>query len=107
MSILSRFADIMSSNINALLDKAEDPEKMIDQYLRKASENMAQVKTETAAVMAEEARCKRLLDDATAEVNKYDGLARKALSAGNEGDAKVFLTKKQTLAEAQAAAQKN
>lgn len=107
MSILSRFADIMSSNINALLDKAEDPEKMIDQYLRKASENLAQVKTETAAVMAEEARCKRLLDDATAEVNKYDGLARKALSAGNEGDAKVFLAKKQTLAEAQAAAQKN
>ncbi len=95
MSILSRFGDIMSSNINALLDKAEDPEKMIDQYLRKASENLAQVKQETAGVMAEEQRCKRLLDEAQAMVDKYDGLARKALQAGNEGDARVFLEKKQ------------
>ena len=45
MGILKRFKDIMSSNINALLDKAEDPEKMIDQYLRdlqRISERLSQ-----------------------------------------------------------------
>ena len=70
MSILSRFSDIVSANINALLEKAEDPAKMIDHYLMKAKEDLAAVKEETAAVMAEEARCKRLMDDAQDEVEK-------------------------------------
>lgn len=43
-NILSRFGGIISSNINAFLDKAEDPAKMIDQYLRNASEDLAEVK---------------------------------------------------------------
>ena len=57
MGIISRFADIMSANINALLDRAEDPAKMIDQYLRNLQEDLANVKEETATVMAEEKRC--------------------------------------------------
>ncbi len=97
MSILSRFTDIVSANINALLDRAEDPAKMVDQYLRNAMEDFAEVKKETAAVMAEANRCKRLVDEATAEADKYDGLARKALTAGNEDDARVFITKKQEI----------
>ena len=52
-SILKRFKDIMAANINQLLDKAEDPEKMIDQYLRDMEEDLGRVKAETAAVMAE------------------------------------------------------
>ena len=97
MGILERFADIIKANINDLIDKAEDPSKMIDQYMRNLTESLAEVKRETAGVMAEEARTKRLFDDCTAEIEKYDDLARKALKAGNEDDARVFLTKKQQL----------
>ena len=56
MAILERFADIIKANINDLLDKCEDPAKMIDQYLRDLTEDLAEVKKETAAVMAEETR---------------------------------------------------
>lgn len=95
MGIISRFKDVMSANINALLDKCEDPAKMIDEYMRQVTEQLAEVKKETAGVMAEEKRTKRLLDENNEQVAKYDGLARKALTAGNEDDARVFLEKKQ------------
>ena len=62
MGIMTRFKDIMSANINALLDKAEDPEKMIDQYLRNLESDLGKVKAETASVMAEETRARRALD---------------------------------------------
>ena len=105
MAILERFADVIKANINDLLDKCEDPAKMIDQYLRDLTEDLAEVKKETAAVMAEETRTKRMLDDNAAEVQRFEGLARKALAAGNEGDARVFLGKKQQLAEKAASLQ--
>ena len=54
-------------------------------------------KEETAGVMAEEKRCQRLVDDNEAEAKRMEGLAKKALSAGNEDDARVFLAKKQQL----------
>ena len=105
MGILSRFKDIMSANINALLDKAEDPEKMIDQYLRNIESDLGKVKAETAAVMAEETRCKRQLDECTEEVNKYQRYAEKAVAAGNDSDAKQFLAKKAQLTQQQATLQ--
>jgi phage shock protein A len=95
MSIISRFKDIMSANINALLDKCEDPAKMIDEYMRQVTEQLAEVKKETAGVMAEEKRAKSLLNENNEKIEKYDQLARKALTAGNEDDAKTFLIKKQ------------
>ena len=97
MGVLQRFSDIISANVNALLDKAEDPGKMCDQYIRNMTDDLAEVKKETANVMAEEKRCKRLLDENQAEVEKYLDLAKKALAAGNDEDAKVFLAKKQEL----------
>lgn len=97
MGILDRFATIVKANVNELLDKAEDPAKMVDQYLVDLTESLAEVKQETAAVMAEEARTKRSVDANAEEVARMDDLARKALVAGNEDDARVFLTKKQKL----------
>ena len=98
MGILDRFTSIVKANINELLDKAEDPEKMVDQYLREMTESLAEVREATAGVMAEEKRCKKLLDENREETEKYEELARKALAAGNEADARVFLAKKQELA---------
>lgn len=95
MGMISRFKDIMSANINALLDKCEDPAKMIDEYMRQVTEQLADVKKETAAIMAEEKRTKRLVDENYEQITKYDNLARAALSKANEDDAKVFLKKKQ------------
>lgn len=95
MGILTRFKDIMSANINSLLDKCEDPAKMIDEYMRQVTEQLAEVKVETAGVMAEEKRTKHLVEENEENITKYDALARKALSAGNEDDARVFLAKKQ------------
>ena len=97
MGILKRFKDIMSANINAMLDKAEDPEKMIDQYLRDLQEDLRNVKSETATVMADETRCKRALDDCDADIAKMQNYAEKALLAGNEADAMKFLEKKNQL----------
>ncbi len=105
MGIISRFKDIMSANINALLDKAENPEKMIDQYLRNLQDDLGKVKAETASVMAEETRCKRALDECNAEIAKFQNYAVKAVEAGNDDDARQFLTKKNQLLEKQASLQ--
>ena len=106
MGILTRFKDIMASNINALLDKCEDPEKMIDQYMRNLESDLGNVKAETASVMAEETRAKRELDDCNEQIAKMQSYAEKALLAGNEADARSFLEKKQQLTTTQAALQK-
>ncbi len=97
MAILERFGDIIKSNVNAILDKMEDPSKMIDQYLNNMMDDLAEVKRSTAGVMAEETRTKRLVDENQAEVSKYEEYAKKALAAGNENDARVFIAKKQEL----------
>ena len=107
MGILSRFRDIMASNVNALLDKAEDPEKMIDQYLRDLEADYAEVKAETASVMAEAKSAQRKVDDCNEEIKKMEQYAIKAVQAGNDDDARKFLAKKTELTESLATYQKN
>lgn len=106
LGILSRFKDIMSSNINALLDKAEDPEKMIDQYLRNLNSDLGKVKAETASIMAEESRAKRQVDACQEDIDKMQSYAVKALEADNENDARSFLERKAKLVANQVDLQK-
>lgn len=96
-SILGRFKAIMASNINALLDKMEDPEKMIDQYLRDMERDLGSVKAETVAIMAQESAAKRKVTECEDEINKMENYAKKALQAGNEADARMFLEKKESI----------
>lgn len=97
MGVLKRFADIMSSNINALLDKCEDPAKMVDQTLLKLRKDLAAVRTETAAVMADEKNAKRKLDECKEDIQKAQTAAQNALRAGAEDDARIILSRKQKL----------
>lgn len=107
MGIMTRFKDIMAANVNALLDRAEDPEKMIDQYLRNLEQDFAKVKAETASVMAEEKSAKRKLDECDEEINRMTEYAKKAVAAGNDGEAKQFLTRKAELTEKRAVLSQN
>ena len=99
MGIITRFKDIMAANFNALLDRCEDPEKMIDQYLRNLEQDFAKVKAETAAIMAEEKSAKRKLDECDAEITKMADYAKKAVAAGNDDEARQFLSKKAELTQ--------
>ncbi len=107
MGIMTRFKDIMAANVNALLDKAEDPEKMIDQYLRNLETDFAKVKAETASVMAEEKSARRKLDECSEEIAKMGEYAKKAVAAGNDNDARRFLEKKSELTQKQEVLTKN
>ncbi|HLR79426.1 MAG TPA: PspA/IM30 family protein [Bacillota bacterium] len=102
MGILARFKDIMSSNFHALLDKAENPEKMVDQYLRNLQRDLGKVKSETATIMVEEKRAKRAVEECKEDIEKMQNYALKALEAGNENDARKFLEKKASLVEKEA-----
>lgn len=95
MSILSRFRDIMASNVNTLLDKMEDPSKLIDQAMRDLQSQLGEVKAETAGVMAQEQAARRDMEACREEIEKFQQYAEKAVLAGNDGDASLFLQKKQ------------
>lgn len=95
MGIISRFTEIMKSNINAQLDKCEDPSKMIDQTLRELKENFAEVKKETAGVMAAEKEADRAVQECEEQIRKYNLAAENALKANNEENARTILSRKQ------------
>lgn len=99
MGILSRFKEIMASNIHALLDKSENPETTIREYMRMLSADLGKVKEEMASVLADERRAKRAWDECRSEIDKLQRYAEKAVEAGDDQRAIKFLERKAALNE--------
>jgi phage shock protein A len=94
---LGRIPKILEANLNAILDKCEDPAKMIDQLLVDYKRDLADVKRDTAAVMADVQMAQKRLDECDADIARKQKAAENALKAGNEGDARTLLAAKQSL----------
>ncbi|MFN8567685.1 MAG: PspA/IM30 family protein [Kouleothrix sp.] len=94
MSIITRVRDLLSANINAMLDSAEDPEKMADEYLRQLTNELYDAKTSVAAAMADANRLNARETQYQAETEQWASKAEAALRANNEMLAKAALSRK-------------
>jgi phage shock protein A len=94
MSILDRIGDLISANVNDLLEKAEDPEKMANEYLRQLNHYYYETKDDVASAMAQEKRLQDKMLDAQAEAEKYRRHAENALRSNQEDLARRALERK-------------
>ncbi len=97
MDTLGRIPKILEANINAILDRCEDPAKMIDQLLVDYKRDLADVKRDTAAVMADVKLAEKKLSDCDESIARKQKAAENALRAGNEEDARTLIAAKQSL----------
>ena len=100
MSIFTRFKDIVNSNINSLLDKAEDPEKMLRLMIGEMEDTVIDLKTTTAARMAEALRSEKKVEEAKATVERWQGRAELAIEKGKDDLAREALIEKKHAHEA-------
>ncbi len=103
--IFERVSTIIKSNVNELLDKFEDPEKMIDQTIIDATNEYAKAKEQALTTLANEKTELKKYQDYLEDADKWHNIAAKALKAGNEDDARAALGNEQN-ARSKAEAQK-
>jgi phage shock protein A len=100
MGIFDRMGKVISSNVNSLLDKAEDPKKLVDLTLDEMESQLKRGKQDVISAVAEEKRLRKKLDELSTESQKWESRAELALRAGDEALAREALAQKQrTLAE--------
>lgn len=95
MGIFSRVSDIITANLNSLLDRAEDPEAMLAQVIREMEDSLARARRYAAVAIAAERRLRRERDDNRVRAAQWRGRAGEALAAGREELARRALARKQ------------
>lgn len=94
MGIFTRFRDIISSNINAILDKAEDPEKLIKLMIREMEDTLVEIKAACAGAMASSKKVQRQLDALHERIRYWEEKAEIAVKKGRDDLAREALIEK-------------
>jgi phage shock protein A len=94
MGIFTRFRDIVSANINAMLDKAEDPEKLVRLMIREMEDTLIEIKASCAGVMAAGKKSERQLDEVRSRISYWEDKAPLAVKKGRDDLAREALMEK-------------
>jgi phage shock protein A len=94
MGVFSRLAQLIKSNLNDLISRSEDPEKMLNQVVLDMNQQLVEAKKQVAASIADEKRLAKQLEQETANAQEWERRAMMALRAGNEPLAKEALARK-------------